>query len=316
MPEVNFPTWSPFTLADMRDPKVRARRVDGRGFLHVPANASGPLPAVVVMEGLGGLKGPRECAYGPKLAAEGFVALVVDSFGPRGVAKMPDNLRALKVTEAMMLADAFAALRFLAEHPAVDAGAVSVMGFSYGGMISVLCAYEQIRRTFVDDDLRFSSHVSYYGSSVPRLDDPTATGAPVLMFLGELDGNVSMERSRQIAADLTGGGARVELRVFPGVYHQWNGGDAERRFVRFGIGECCMRVDRDGNIRDERTGLRVHGPVTRSLAIVSGVSAKGFYIQKNNAVTAESDAAAYAFMRDAARQPTREPQPRHAAGRR
>jgi dienelactone hydrolase len=96
------------------------------------------------MEDLGGLKESREIRYGRMLADRGYVVLVVDSFSARRLARTIETWRALRVTTAMMLTDAFC-LRFLKQDLAVDPAAISIIGFSYGGMVSVLVAYEQIR---------------------------------------------------------------------------------------------------------------------------------------------------------------------------
>lgn len=162
------------------------------------------------MEGLGGLKESREIRYGRMLADRGYVVLVVDSFGARRLARTIETWRALRVTAAMMLADAFSGLRFLKQDLAVDLAAISIIGFSYGGMVSVLAAYEQIRSLFARSFAeRFAGHVTYYGCSVPRLEDSTAAGGPVLMLMAERDRNVSLIRTEQIALDLR---ACLEIR--------------------------------------------------------------------------------------------------------
>ncbi len=298
---VRFPTSSPFTVARMADSSQRPPRVEGRGLLFEPGSGQGLRPAVVVMEGLGGLKPSREIGYGHKLARAGFVTLVVDTFGARGAGRLPDNLRALAVTEAMFLADAYGALRFLRGHPQVNPDAVSVMGFSYGGMVSVLAAYEQMARLFSPAGDRFAAHVSFYGSSVPRLEQPVTTGAPVLIMLGELDRNVCIPRTEAIAGDLRRGGSEVRLRVFPGAYHQWNGNDAALRKVTFGIGTCKVRVDGCGAMIDERTGLTVRGPLSRTLSILLGADWRGYHIQRDDETTRRSDTVMVDFLYQASK---------------
>jgi dienelactone hydrolase len=241
------------------------------------------------MEGLGGLKDSRERAYGKWLAQHGYVALVVNSFGTRRAAFLPHGLRALAVTESMMCADAYAGLRFLCRHPAIDPERVFVIGFSYGGMISVLTAYDQIRTVFAAGDERFAGHVSYYGCSIPRLDRPKTTGRPVLVMLGELDANVSIGRTESIVGDLRAGGSPVQLEVFEGAYHQWDSDDEEKRFVRFNLNRCAMRVDPDNEIRDETSSSVVRGPISRTLTIVSRASASGYYILRDERIMQRSD---------------------------
>jgi len=77
----------------------------------------------------------------------------------------------------------------LAGRDDVDEKQISNIGFSYGGMICILTAYEQLRRMFVRSDDRFAAHVSYYGPTVPRLEDYRTTGAPVAILNGEWFGN-------------------------------------------------------------------------------------------------------------------------------
>jgi dienelactone hydrolase len=163
-------------------------------------------------------------------------------------------------------------------------------------MIAVLTAYEQIRRTFAADGLRFAGHVSCYGCSVARLEAPQTTGAPVLMMLGELDRNVSIPRSRDIADDLARGGSDVDFKVFDNTYHQWDGADVERRFVRFSLVGCRSIIEPDNEIRDLRTGLRIRGRISRTLVIANALDWSGYHIQRNEAVLRRSHEALLAFL--------------------
>jgi dienelactone hydrolase len=264
-----------------------------------PTSLEQPAPAVVVAEGLGGLKQARECAYGKRLAELGYATLVPDSFGARGFGKMPHTWRALGVTEAQMLADAFASLTFLAQHPAVDTTRIGIIGFSYGGMTSILTAYRQVQQHYMKTfggGFRFAAHASYYGCSVPRLEDPTTTGRPVTIFLGACDRNVSVERTRVIAEDLHQGGSPVNLHVFPGIYHQWDGDDEKKRFVRFALGKVRMRLTRENRLIDEKTGLEVTGRLRRGLAIGLSVSVKGYHIQHSAETVERSDSLLREFL--------------------
>ncbi|MCF6370675.1 dienelactone hydrolase family protein [Rhizobium halophilum] len=202
--QIVLPSRNPVLLSDLLEDR------DNLGYqveaeLYLPKRCNDPAPGVVVSEGLGGLQDSRERGYGRRLAAEGYVVLVIDSFTSRGVGRNGDLIRSYTVTEAMMLADAFAGLAYLSAHPDVDQGRIGIVGFSYGGMVSVLTSYSQIAELFLPAGPRFATHVSYYGCTIPRLEDPTTTGAPVTMFLGEQDRNVSIPRAQKIAADSSDG---------------------------------------------------------------------------------------------------------------
>lgn len=239
------------------------------------------MPAVLISHGLGGLRDSRERVYGAMLAQNGYVALAIDSFKSRGAAKDLEAVRALKVTESMILADAFAGLRYLAARPDVDENRIYIMGFSYGGMIAVLGAYEQLAEMFLPGGPRFAGHVSYYGCSVPRLESPVTTGAPVTVMVGAKDYNVCIDRTREIAKDLERGGSKTDLIVFPEAYHQWDSADDWRPFVRFSLAPCRMRVDPEGEVRCERFGLRIAGPASRTLILSLTASWKGYYMYRN-----------------------------------
>jgi dienelactone hydrolase len=160
----------------------------------------------------------------------------------------------------------------------------------------VLSAYENVRRVYMgDDDRAFAGHVSYYGCSVARVEAAVATGAPVLMMLAELDKNVSMQRTQQIADDLRRGGAPVEVVVFENIYHQWDGRDETVRFVPFNLSRCRMRLGVDYKIRDERTGIAARGRISRALIIATSVWS-GYEILRDPPTRDRSDEMLLSFL--------------------
>ncbi len=283
---VDIPTTSPFVLTDI-GPK--STQVPMAAELYTPATVQPPFPAVVVVEGLGGVKNARERRYGRFLAQHGYAALVVDSFKTRGFHNSAHPIRAINVTETMMLADAFAGLTWLAERPDIDRHRISNIGFSYGGMICILSAYEQLRRLFVPTDDKFAAHISYYGPTVPRLEDYSTTGAPIAILNGELDNNFSPQRLDMIAQDLKNGGSEVENIVFPDTYHQWDSDDLVRRFDRFNIRELGTWIDPANLIFEEKSGRKVTSFATRLMMIASSVSLKGFHLLRDEDVMRKTD---------------------------
>lgn len=283
---VQIPACSPFVLTDYG---VRETPCTLPAELYTPATLKPPYPAVVISEGLGGVKVARERRYGRFLAQNGFAALVIDSFSARGFGNSPHPIRAINVTETMMLADAFAALTWLAERPDVDRKRIYITGFSYGGMITILAAYEQLRKLFVQTDDKFAAHVSYYGPTVPRLEDYTTTGAPVVVLNGELDRNFSPERLELIAEDLKKGGSAVQNIVFADAYHQWDSNDIEKRFDRFNIRRLGTRITPEHRILEESSGTEIKGFTSRLAMIARKVSLQGFHLMRNPDVMRESD---------------------------
>jgi dienelactone hydrolase len=272
-----------------------------KGYLFRPRGAPRNRAAVVVVQGLGGVQAHREMTYGRKLAQAGYVALVVDTFGTLGVENYNDQIKALVVSSWTLVADTFAGLRYLARHPAVNTDAICCIGFSWGGMTTVMAAYEQIRRSFLESaPVAFAGHVSYYGCSIPRMEDPTTTGAPVLLLVAERDENVSLPRTREIAEDLRSGGSQAEIKVFD-AHHQWDGDDYERRHVPFHLRDLTMTITRDNEMRPTPESHEIANKLTQFALIARKADSDGYDIQRDPQLHAETDAILLDFVAGRAR---------------
>src|SRR5437868_7067483 len=114
------------------------------GRLYLP-ETPGRHPAIVLMHGCSGLWGvggqptPMYQNWAETLRARGFVALHVDSFGPRGEKEICTQADRPVRPGRERAQDAKAALRWLAARPDVDPDRIHVMGWSNGGS-SVLYA--------------------------------------------------------------------------------------------------------------------------------------------------------------------------------
>ena len=124
--------------------------------LILPATAT-PAPAVVLLHGCGGVS-PTHHAWATTLRDWGYAALVLDSFGARGVRAVCETGG---MTSEARVEDAFAALRTLAAHPAIDAR--RVMGFSHGGGTVLVAAAPWIARRYASrDGPSFRALVAFY----------------------------------------------------------------------------------------------------------------------------------------------------------
>lgn len=303
---VHIPSRDPDALEEVVE-HGSAPRLNLQGQLFLPEGEPTNRVGVVVVQGLGGVKPERELTYGHKIAKAGHVALVIDTFGSRGLAETSDNLKALQVASWALLADAFAGLRFLAKHPAVNRNAICVIGFSWGGMVAVLCAYEQIRTNYLKDDpLRFGGHVAYYGCSIPRLENPTTTGAPLLVMIGKRDENVSVERTREICSDLRRGGSEVELEVYDG-YHQWDGKDRTKRHNSAALADLNMTIYEDNKVREEQWDLEVDDTLSKALMLLRDVDWQGYDMLRDPALHLKTDRRLFDFLAGVARRAQAEP---------
>ncbi|HUB13078.1 MAG TPA: dienelactone hydrolase family protein [Acetobacteraceae bacterium] len=284
---VSFPSDSPFTPADIaRNPPPAS--VPAQLYLPPDAKPDHTTPAVVLLHGAAGLVYQRGNVYGPQLAAMGVAVLVVDTFGARRDLAESFTGRVINITETMFVADAYAALRYLASRPEIDAHHVALAGFSWGGMATTYALYAQFADALALPALRFVGHVAFYAPCIARFDNSRTTGAPLLMLYGADDELIRPDRCKQIAADLRSGGSSVEIIAYPGAVHQWDGG-MQRRIIGRNLSACRFRVAGDGSVWDERTWLPMLGPYTRAAILALCVSGRPYPIGRDNAVRALSN---------------------------
>lgn len=295
---VRFASHSPFTPVDVgagpeRDPPTEAV---GTLFLPAGATAARPVAGVVILHGSGGVQNVRELTYGRQFAAMGVAALVVDAFAARRDRATRFTARLLAITETMLLADAFAGLRYLAARPEIDGDRIALVGFSYGGMAAVFAAHEQIAATLAPGGERFAAHAAFYAPCVARFADRRATGAPVLMLMGGRDAIIDRERCAEAAADLRAGGGHVESVVFPQAFHQWDGAFASPRTIGRNLAPCRLRVEPDGRVLDLATGLEMTGPLARRAILALCVDEDGYMIGRDDGVRERSNAILGRFL--------------------
>src|SRR6516165_9024538 len=95
------------------------------------SNRAGPYPAVVVLHGCGGISS-HSSKIADQLGSWEYVALTVDSLGPRDIAS---GCGGRSLDQAF---DAYAALRYLSQLDFIDPARVAVLGQSMGGS-AALC---------------------------------------------------------------------------------------------------------------------------------------------------------------------------------
>jgi len=295
---VTFPSHSRFSAADIGagvelDPPASAKATL---FMPHDASAAAPVPAVVMLHGASGVLAEREMTYGRQFAAMGVAALVIDAFGARRDRGAGFTQRLLNITEAMVLADAYAGLRYLDGLPEVDGGRVVLIGFSYGGMATIYAAYAQVAELFAPGGERFAGHVAYYAPCIAEFEDGRATGAPLLMLYGGKDAIIDPDRCATMAAALEAGGAEVETIVYPDAVHQWDGRFGAPRMIGRNLKGCGFHVARDGTVSDSFLPITMSDPFTRKLILAFCVAKDGYMIGRDDAVRERSNADLARFL--------------------
>ena len=174
--------------------------------LYSPAG-TGPFPAMVVLHGCDGVE-PHYRNWARRLRSWGYVAMLVDSFRPRGVENVCNH--GMEVPPDLQAADAFAAANYLRTLPNVRADRIGVIGFSHGG-------WAVLKAVIADAGPRpFAAAVAFYpGCDPPRAPLITDT----LILIGDADDWAPPTRCVRWRDLAQTNGHALELIVYPGALH-------------------------------------------------------------------------------------------------
>ncbi|MET0403621.1 MAG: dienelactone hydrolase family protein [Cystobacter sp.] len=193
------------------------------GQLRLPRNAPAKVPAVVIAHGSGGVDS-RGSYYARALNEAGIATLEIDMWSARGLSGGAEG-RPRAVSET--LPDAYGALRYLSAHPAIDAERIGIMGFSWGGVMSMLTATRHYAAGAAPGQ-RFVAHAPLYPvcwvyNQVPGYAFGDLTGAPVFLQAGAADAYDLPDSCQTLLDGLTPADREsVSLRVHADATHGWD----------------------------------------------------------------------------------------------
>jgi dienelactone hydrolase len=193
------------------------------GRLSVPTNAQGKVPAVVIAHGSGGVD-TRGSFHAQALHEAGIATLEIDMWAARGLSGGAEG-RPRAVAET--LPDAWGALKYLSAHPSIDASRIGIMGFSWGGLMSMLSATRKYA-VGAEPGQRFVAHAPFYPvcwayNRVPSYEFGELTGSPIFIQAGAADQYDDPDSCQRLVDSLSPADrANVSLTVYPGATHGWD----------------------------------------------------------------------------------------------
>jgi carboxymethylenebutenolidase len=193
---------------------------DVKGYLAMPADPPGKLPAVIVIHENRGLS-PHIKDVTRRLALEGFVALGVDLLSREGGTPATDEQAAelfQGIDRAALVPDAVAAIAYLQGLPATN-GKVGAIGFCFGGGIVNQMAVASPELV---------AGVAYYGGQ-PNAEDVAKIKAELLLHYAGLDERINAGIAAYEAA-LKAAGVDHTIYVYEGVNHAFNNDTSEARY--------------------------------------------------------------------------------------
>jgi len=202
----------------------QAARVSGELF---KPDGAGPFPAVVVLHGCSGLTANQQ-VWAHRLNRWGYVAFVVDSFGPRGVQTVCNTPN---VPPGLRAHDAFSAAAWLRTQPFVDGAHIGVIGFSHGGSTVMRTVLEPEVRSI--DATPFRAAVAYYPGC---RRETAALATDVLILIGDADDWASADRCVTYVGSLFAQSHKAEIKRYPGAYHAFDAQGAPRSYLGHTLG--------------------------------------------------------------------------------
>lgn len=184
----------------------------------------GPFPAVVQLHGCAGIEA-QSFRWARWLADHGYVALVVDSFGPRNVKgdcrSGPDE-----PPITARFDDAFGALQYLQSRPDVRGDRVAAIGWSQGGVYAMAVingpSLERARRRGVAlPAVGFAAGVGIYPGGCFSLVGEQVV-RPLLVLIGEADDWTPAAKCREMVLAMRSRGADASIVTYPGAYHYFD----------------------------------------------------------------------------------------------
>lgn len=221
-PDLAFPTevssFGPFSSPQMA--------------LYKPEGA-GPFPALVLHHQCGGLRNDRwqnrsMLEWAKEAIARGYVALLVDTLGPRGAQTVcygPQN----NVTFATGVKDALQAAEHLRKFDFVDKQRIAHAGYSWGAMVGVLASSRLWGESLARGE-RFAAAVAFYPGcftikpkTMPQYEIVRPDiDRPLLVLMGADDNETPSPDCISRLEPIKAQGAPVEWHVYPNATHCWD----------------------------------------------------------------------------------------------
>lgn len=219
--DLKFPT-EPSTFSMFSRPQMALYKPEG----------AGPFPALVLVHQCGGLgtRVPNQSmlTWAKEAVSQGYVALVIDSLGPRGVDTVCMGPKS-GVTFARGAKDALQAAAHLRTLPYVIGARVGLAGYSWGAMVGLLSSSPSAVPSSTIP--RFAAIVSFYpgcftlkpasGAAPYELARPDMD-RPLLVMMGALDTETPAQECLQKLQPFQAKGAPVELHLYPEATHCWD----------------------------------------------------------------------------------------------
>jgi dienelactone hydrolase len=228
-----------------------------------PAGAPPKVPAVLILHGSGGVDG-RGAFYAKALQDAGIATLEITMFPPGGRPRAGQKAN---------MPHAAAALTWLAAQPTVDGQRLGVMGFSWGGVMSVYMASELVQERLGKEVPKPAAFAPFYpvcSNLVRNVVNPNhpfynahtrMSGTPMLIHVGTRDDYEEGDRPCDPLVAMWPAAARehTTVRYVEGATHGFDSQTPARQFydefARAGRGGMVNMVPSPKDAADARQAV-------------------------------------------------------------
>jgi dienelactone hydrolase len=265
-------TWQPRQAdAEPRPERVAFPTADGRtelvGYVFKPSRMPAPrVPAVVMMHGRAGAYSSRaggvydgstlsrrHAMWGRLWSERGYLAILVDGFGPRGYPqgfpRFSYRHRPADVDElAVRPLDAYAALAYLRTRTDVVPDRIGLQGWSNGASatLAALAGIGAPDPAKASPETAFRAAIAFYPACglKGRFDDGYRAYAPLRVFHGADDEEVSASRCAAFVARNLALRGDIRIRVYDGATHGFDDPSRRRRRVSANAAAAADAIER------------------------------------------------------------------------
>lgn len=204
--------------------------LEGHLTITLPTGADGPVPAVLMFPGCGGVQ-PLQDVYAQAAHQSGWAAITVDSHGARGINRLGARLlvcTALRMRGAERAGDVFAALEMARADPRLDADRMAVIGWSHGGWaildaMAIAANDEGPQASARLDGVEAAILLYPYCGFLSKADTGSiGADIPVTMTVVGRDRVVSAQACRDLAAARRAEGSDITLIEEPDLTHAFD----------------------------------------------------------------------------------------------
>ena len=199
------------------------------GYLYKPTelDQKTPIPAFVLMHGCSGMIDPKGqiragvSFWAERLVAKGYVALLVDSFNPRGHKEVCTQTVRPILEDRERPRDAYGGLQYLLSLPYVAKDRVFLMGFSHGATGSLYAVNDRGShwRAAQQAGIRFAAALAFYPGCTAANRNALKPAVPLAIFIGAADDWTPAPPCEALIFRAKSAGRDAEIYQYPGAYH-------------------------------------------------------------------------------------------------